>query len=428
MKVWIVTIGEPVPFKGLLKDRLLRSAYFSQYLANHGHDVTWWASAFDHFRKNKIVDHDAIVQINDNLAIRLIDGGGYKKNISVSRIFDHSKIAKKFSHYIENESERPDIILASLPTIELCRVSTEYGSRKIIPVVLDMRDMWPDIFITLVPALLKPLARLLLLSMFHKTQHVCAKATAITGITEEFVNWGLGYAQRNRSALDRAFPLGYISETPDESELVSANQFWDTKSVILKEKKTNICFVGSLGHQLDIETIIKAANKIRYKSLSCRFIICGHGDRYDYFKDRSSNNPNIMYPGWVNAAQIYVLMRRSFVGLDPLPDRYDFHATINNKAIEYLSAGLPIISSPDKGVLADILRDKECGFSYPYGDSEKLANLILRLLDDREVQKKMSDNALRTFQERFTAEKVYKEMMHYLEEVIDAYHKRVHRA
>ena len=66
--------------------------------------------------------------------------------------------------------------------------------------------------------------------------------------------------------------------------------------------------------------------------------------------NRQQTYQTYYFPGWVDAAKIFVLMRRSAVGLDPLPDRYDFLATINNKAIEYMSAGLPVISSPDRGV------------------------------------------------------------------------------
>ena len=48
-------------------------------------------------------------------------------------------------------------------------------------------------------------------------------------------------------------------------------------------------------------------------------------------------------------------------GIDPLPDRYDYLASINNKAVEYLSAGLPVVSSPRHGVLYELLEREECG-------------------------------------------------------------------
>ena len=84
-------------------------------------------------------------------------------------------------------------------------------------------------------------------------------------------------------------------------------------------------------------------------------------------------------PGWVKAAQIHVLMRLSSVGLNPVADRYDFLATINNKAIKYMSGNLPIISNPEEGVLYDLLKKYCCGVSYASGDAEGLFNILTRL-------------------------------------------------
>jgi glycosyltransferase involved in cell wall biosynthesis len=108
-------------------------------------------------------------------------------------------------------------------------------------------------------------------------------------------------------------------------------------------------------------------------------------------------------------------MRRSHVGLDPLSDRYDFLATLNNKAIEYLSAKLPVISSPRKGTLYELLRRQGCGLSYDIRDVDGLTDTLLRLDRDRELLHRMSAEAGRTFSESFTAEKVYGQMMEQLE-------------
>ena len=102
-------------------------------------------------------------------------------------------------------------------------------------------------------------------------------------------------------------------------------------------------------------------------------MLCGAGDRFEHYRALAAGLPNVLLPGWVDAAAIHVLMRRSACGLDPLSDRYDFLATINNKAIEYFSAGLPVISSPRRGTLAELLAAEECGLSYDLGDAAGLA-------------------------------------------------------
>jgi glycosyltransferase involved in cell wall biosynthesis len=118
---------------------------------------------------------------------------------------------------------------------------------------------------------------------------------------------------------------------------------------------------------------------------------------------------------------MYVLLRRSFIGLNPIIDRYDFLSTINNKAIEYLSAGLPIISCPKKGVLFELIRNEKCGMSFEYGNSEELAQILIYLLNNPEVRSEMSFNAEILFKNKFDANIVYKEMMKHLENIVLEY-------
>ena len=53
----------------------------------------------------------------------------------------------------------------------------------------------------------------------------------------------------------------------------------------------------------------------------------------------------MLFPGWVNKPEIWILMRIAQVGLAPYRSTEDFIISIPNKAIEYMSAGLPVISS-----------------------------------------------------------------------------------
>ena len=64
-----------------------------------------------------------------------------------------------------------------------------------------------------------------------------------------------------------------------------------------------------------------------------------------------------------------------------------------------MSAGLPIISSPGRGVLADLLSREQCGLSYGIGDAEALANHLARVAEDRGSIRKLAENAAQVFRE-----------------------------
>lgn len=421
MNIWLATIGEPVPLESGHGDRLHRTGYFAQFLANRGHRTLWWTSAFDHFRKRHLSARDQTVDLDRNLRIRMLRGRGYRRNISLARLHDHAEIARKFGCEAEQTVRRglrPDLIVAALPSIDLASACADFGMRHRIPVVLDMRDMWPDIFIDAAPIPMRPLARALLAPMFRQARQACSQAAAIAGITDAFVDWGVARGCRRRTPLDRAFPLGYSMEPPAPEAIRSANENWDRLGVGESGPFT-VCYFGGLSRQLDLMHAIHAARLLEARGVPMRFVFCGEGDRLKEYRRAADGLANVILPGWVDRASIYTLMRRSNAGLDPLPDRYDFLASINNKAIEYMSAGLPVVSSPKRGVLSELLQRRRCGLSYEEADARGLADLLHSLSLDAARLEAMRRASLALFREQFMADTVCESMESHFERIIN---------
>ena len=296
MRIWLVTIGEPVPVDDGSRDRLHRTGYFAHFLADAGHDVVWWTSTFDHFRKRHLFESDTSVKVNDHLIIRLLKGCGYRSNVSYSRVKDHRQVAARYAELARQEAEPPDIIVSALPTIELCDESIRFGGERGVPVVLDMRDMWPDIFVDSVPGPVRPPARLLLGSMFRQAARACANATAICGITDAFVDWGLRRGKRTASALDRAFPMGYLTKPSSPESIRDAEAFWDGLGIKADSGEFVACFIGAVGRQFDLETVIEAARALRRRGKQARFVLCGSGDMLEHYKRLGAHEPSVMFP------------------------------------------------------------------------------------------------------------------------------------
>lgn len=416
MRIWLVTIGEPVPVGAGRHDRLLRTGYLATVLATRGHEVTWWTSTFNHFKKEHLYAASTTVTLSPNLRVRLLKARGYRHNTSVFRLLDHLTLARSLEREIGTEPV-PDVILASLPTVEMALVCVKYGRTRGVPVVVDMRDMWPDLFVAHAPPSLRPAVRLALAPLFRQARLACAEATALTGITDEFLAWGLRHGRRSRSPLDRVFPFGYITEQPEAEALRAAGTFWDAHGVGI-DGRLAACFIGTMSASLDLEDIVRAAAILDRERCNVRFILCGVGDRFVAHKRMAAGLSNVLFTGWVDYPRIYSLMRRAHVGLDPLPLRFDFLATINNKAIEYLSAGLPVVSSPDSGVLASLLSEHRCGLSYPHGDSEALAGILRDLAGQRDRLNRMGEDARRLFDASFRGDRVYADFAGYLEDIV----------
>jgi glycosyltransferase involved in cell wall biosynthesis len=418
MQFWLIECGEPLPIDKE-KGRLWRIGLLAEILLSRGHSVTWWASTFDHSHKVQRHHKDICIQVQDDYKIFLLKGPAYKKNISFKRILNHRMIARKFAR-LAGTQPLPDLIHCCLPTLENSYEATKFGLAHKIPVVVDIRDMWPDIMLDVLPKKLKPLSKLLLTPMYQSVRNSCMHATAISGMTSAFVDKGLYYANRSRSTWDRDFPFGYPSASLDDATIKKAYDFWKQFGIQPNNRQFIVCFFGALSPRMELKTMIKAAVRLNGMEKDILFVICGKGEEEQNCRRWASANKNVIFPGWVGLAEIRALMQMAAVGAIPYPSTEDFSASIPNKTVEYLSGGLPIISSV-KGVLKELLSQNSCGITYENNDEESLVAVLTNLYDNPELLTSMSRQSRQLFESEFKAEKVYSEMSAYLESVASHY-------
>src|SRR4051812_12454031 len=103
MRVWLVTVGEPMPEPGA-DHRLLRTGILSQELARRGHDVTWWASTFDHFSKKEVASVTTRREWSGGRIVQLHVPVHYRSNISLRRIVHNVLTAREFRSQAARET------------------------------------------------------------------------------------------------------------------------------------------------------------------------------------------------------------------------------------------------------------------------------------------------------------------------------------
>ena len=189
MRIWLINAGEPTPIDED-RFRLLRMGILAQLAADEGHDVVWWSSTFFHFTKRQRFESDQSIELGTNYRINFVHAPPYAKHVSLARIRNHFRLGRGFASWARRESV-PDVILTSLPILELCGAAVRYGRNHSVPTVVDVRDLWPDIMLDLMPGWTRVVGRLALAPYFNLAHRACSGATAIWGNTEEFVRWGL---------------------------------------------------------------------------------------------------------------------------------------------------------------------------------------------------------------------------------------------
>lgn len=409
MNIWLIQIGESLPLNDDAKE--MRTGILAHKLVERGHSVVWWTSAYDHFEKKWIYGRDSEFEVEKNYNIVALKGLGYRKNVSFQRYLDHRIIAWKFRKMACCKLE-PDVIIVSLPSYDLSYEAVKFGKERNIPVSVDIRDMWPDIFIEHFPVQLKRISKLFLYWDFRMVEFALRNATCIISMMDSVLEWGLQKASRTKSSLDRVFYLG-----ARKKKIRSISKFEELARFLKISNTFVVTFIGTFGFYSQPISLVHAAKKLIHENIF--FIIGGAGAYFKDVKNACSGLNNISLTGWLSEDEIIYLLSLSNLGI--------VICNVNtvafpNKAFAYLSANLPIISGTS-GDLKEIIEKYEIGFYYPPKNVDALVNSIRRLYEETELYKRMSENVRRVFDEMFDAEKIYEEYAKHIEKIVCEHRK-----
>ena len=410
LKIWLIMSGEPLEIFG---ERPHRIGILSKMLVKMGHDVTWWTTTYDHQYKDYLYNNDKEIVNNEIKMIFLHSNIRYNRNISIDRIKNHKVVSLKFASK-SIEKNKPDIIFCAFPTIDLAFEAVSYGKKFNIPVVVDVRDLWPDIFIDPFPNFLHPLIKIFLKRYREQTRYIFRNCTAITGVSQKYLNYGLKYGDRNQSSLDKVFPLAY---EPNE---LKNKVYYDCEEkfnkVGINKNKIIIWFVGTFGKTYDLSIVIRASKGIKNNNI--QFVFTGDGENATLWKNLAKDCKNIIFTGWVNKDDLTYLADISDIGL--MAYRKGAPQGLPNKVFEYLASGLPIVSSLQSET-KELLEKEKVGFTYDADNVESFKESLLKLLKNDELRLDMSNRCKELFENNFSSSKVYNDLREYLEGVAIKY-------
>ena len=406
LNIWLVQIGEPLPLvKGVRRQRL---SMLSEMLARKGHKVTRWASSFDHLTKKKVF-FDEEIKCSDNLTVKFLNGIGYKKNISIRRYLDHKILARDFITKARKQ-EKPDVILVATPPHNMAYSVVNFAKANNIPVIVDIRDQWPDIFFEKLSPGMKKVAKGVFCYEFIQIKNALTRADALTGVVKDFLMWGLESAGRDKLECDKVFYIGTnladdVSESAVRPEIKELVRRMSGKFVVT--------YMGSFGELQHPLALVQAAKKISRESSDIFFVIGGDGKYMDEVRTEAAGLTNSAITGWLTHEEIMYVLRNSHVGVCPLNQDIPLFP---NKVFMYFSAFLPVISSAG-GELRDLMKDRGVGLYFKPNDVDGLSRNINKLFQDKDLLVEMSENVRKSFYEIFDADRIYEDFVTHIENI-----------
>ncbi|QDU55351.1 glycosyltransferase family 4 protein [Aeoliella mucimassa] len=411
MRAWLMHIGEQMPVDG--PARKFRYGYVADALRNAGHHVTHWSPTFCHFRKEQRYQQDCQVEVDSNYCIQFVHAEGYRRNTSLARMRMYSVLGRRF-HELAGDLPRPDLIVTAIPSLEWADAAVSFGRCHDIPVIVDVRDLWPDLYLNALPTALKPLGRLLLGSHLRLAKRACRNADALIAVSQSYLDWGLHHANRPSTARDQVVPLGYelatLPPTDDRGRLATLKKHG------LAPDHITCLYAGQFETSYDVETIVSAARSLELSgNHHLQFALCGDGSKMAQIRKIAEGLKSVHLFGWVPPKTLQELASVSHIGLATYA--VGAKQSLPNKAFEYMANRLCILSSL-KGELPELLTENECGSSYQAGNAESLATAIRAFASNPEQLECYRQNAFHIWQNSYKSSAIYPRFVQYLNQFV----------
>ena len=382
-----------------------RYVYLATLLHEHGYDVDFITSGFQHWEKRqRDVEHfDAGT---DAYTIRFIEEPFYPKNMCPQRIWAHHVVAKRVSEYFDEHHDY-DLIYCQIPPNDVAREIGKAAQKFNIPFVVDVNDLWPEAFRV---ALDVPVLSDILFSPFYRqAKAVYQMADAVVGTSDEYRERGLRDA-RSGIPSETVYVGNQLCEF-DSGVAANASQIDKPAGDIW------VSYAGTLSACYDLETLVNAMALVQKSHPEAKLQILGDGSERENLKAAAQScGASVTFHGYLPYDQMAAWLSKSDITINSLVEKAA--QSIVTKIGDYLAAGKPMVNtSCSKEFRAKVEADG-FGVNVKPGDVEGMARVLVDLIEDSSRRAQMGEKARAIAEEQFDRPHSYLKTVRLIEGLI----------
>jgi len=250
------------------------------------------------------------------------------------------------------------------------------------PFLLEVRDLWPEFGVSM-GVLKNPvviaLARWLEMFLYARATHILVNSPAY----KDYMI-GKGVSENKVTYIAYGTDVDMFNPNVDGSSIRTELDV-DDKFVVL--------YAGALGQANDIDTILRAAERLKDED-KIRFVLFGDGKERTRLQSEAErmNLSNVIFAGVRPKKEMPQIVASADVCLAILQNIPMFRTTYPNKVFDYMAAGRATVLVID-GVSRKLIEDSYGGAYVQPGDDQQLAETILDLSKNPDIVKQMGLNA-----------------------------------
>lgn len=259
-----------------------------------------------------------------------------------------------------------DVLIASSPPFFPHLTGVFVSRVRNIPLVLEIRDLWPDYL-----ADMGVVSGVAAKALFGLERWLLSRASRVVVVTESF-------AQR---VVEKGVPRSKIDVLPNAVDTHLYFREETAPPIPELERATGEYLIGYLGHfgrGQALETVVAAAEILADRDPSIRFVLVGDGPRRDEIREKIRGMPGVSI---TVHAPIPKESTRAFynscdICLVPLAPYTSFQATIPSKLFEIMACEVPVVGSMS-GEGEHVIKDSGGGVVAEPGSAESMVEAIL---------------------------------------------------
>lgn len=431
MKIWFFASSHPLPRQSVAV-RPGRMRVLAESLATRGHAVAFFSSNFHHGQKTHYQDW---LPQHRGVRYHAVSSPGYRRHISARRIYEHRVVARRVAQQAmamaaQDPKGAPDLIFCNWPTLDMAAAARRVAWALDAKLVIGVSDLWPDSFVSLAPARLRPMVGLYTRLLQPRTHRLLAAADAVSGLTGSYLAWAQRKAGGAR-AHDFVLPMTY--EAPAAADRAAgdaknaAMQDTDTKETGTKEtgiketgiKDIDLVYSGVAGNNFDRPWTRDFIAALLAAQPGLKIAFAGTGPAMDLLRTDFAGTPQVTFLGFLEPEALYDVLGRARLGLLGYQNIENFRLNLPNKVSEYAAFSLPMVNAIP-GEIAAFIERFDCGINAVGQSGAQAAVQAAAFLADAPRRAQTAANARQGYETLFNPERNAAELERCLARIVAA--------